>query len=197
MTAAHNRRLDDTVIVAAIKRGWSAKMIAIAGGVSHQAVFQRVEKIESVEGIAYKRHNMRANDRRKKFIESGYICEYCAMPFRVRGIHKRYRDTRSFCSQICFNLSVKRIFAAEVESAIAMRLDGVTWTGIAKILGITAQGIQRAIFYYLRNKGELTAERLHPIWFSNDGRCGPPPSWKWLINWRGRSGEGPAKGLRL
>jgi hypothetical protein len=165
--------ISTNTIIAALRRGWSVKMVSRAAGVSHQAVQQRLSRYAPEYKLLKRdpRHLRRVSllDRLKKCV----ICETTFEPTDSEQL---------FCSKKCHGISQREISEAAVQTAISMRKNGHTWKHVAQVVGAKYyQTLQFRIWEYLRTKNQLTRDEVWSIW---DNGTNPPhgPSWEWIEN---------------
>jgi hypothetical protein len=166
------RAVDIEVVLAALRRGWTTAEVALAAGVSHQSVTDRIaryeKRFEPVERVNGQFTQCNTGQRQP------WRCAYCnklqwSAPSRVQ----------QFCSLNCSTLAPhEQSFTGQtIERAIGMRRDSETWAAVARALRTSQQRIQRCIWKYLALRDELTLANVKVIWQqTSDTR----PSWKWL-----------------
>lgn len=162
--------LDNSVVIAAVKRGWPLTKIATAAGVSHQAIQQRLRRV-------YPEYNTYQVGRTyaKRVPRHYRNCLQCRKEYHPYKL----KDNLFFCSQECSSLFSREINDSTTTKAINLRLHGNTWKRIGGLLGFTPQGLQRRIWHYLTINDQLNLETVQSIW----GAClvdDRPPKWNWL-----------------
>jgi hypothetical protein len=158
-------------VLAARRRGWTTHMIANASGVTHQAVSLRLMVYDDPELRSKKfRSNTRGNGK------TALTCAACG-----KTVWAGYHRNEKYCSWECSAANQREIFDEQVLKAIDLRRNANSWTYVSKVMGYSAQGIQRRIWYYLHENGLLTYTVVWGIWTTPGARWRKrTPSWKWL-----------------
>ena len=155
------------VIIAAHRRGWTDKKIALAAGVSAQAINERLKSYGEIRGKTRRISNV---------ARTYFKCEHCGTRFWVTKEQKS-RNTR-FCSMVCSSFPRRALTQLEVETAIEYRRQGKLRNALAEHFDLSLQAIQRHIWIYLFERQLLTPRILREIWvFRSTGRHA---AWNWL-----------------
>jgi len=161
------------VILAASRRGISTPMIAVALGISSQAVSQTLRKFGAATKVArYRFHDLNGPQHPKQ-------CPVCK---KTSWVPQWRKDDVWFCSVACSHSPWKVLSDNGVRSAIDQRIAGTTWRIIAKRSGVSAQTVQTRIWRYLHNSGQLNATVVEPIWRRTTSEHRREASWAWLEN---------------
>jgi hypothetical protein len=92
--------------------------------------------------------------------------------------------TRKYCSHKCRGKAQRSIPEADIIKAIELRDAGWTWGRIEAELGRPPQSLLRRIGTLLRERGELTEERVVELLRDRRGRK-HVPRWGWLLKGTG------------
>lgn len=172
----HNGRsaVSLNVILAAKRRGWTNEQIALACGISHQAISDRLVRRNIKLRVKTHRHH------------DGRIfwkCRVCG-----KGHWSNPNEVQQFCSHKCNGEFVRVLSDEAISKAIELRYNGNSWQAISRIFNRPFQTIQRAIWLLLHKRGKLTINIVHGIWRPVNADWRSHASWHWLEN---RSGWFP------
>jgi transcriptional regulator with XRE-family HTH domain len=158
------------VIVAAFRRGWTLEQIAVAAGISRQAVDQRLQKYEAQHGPISKvaRCHTRNNAR---------IAKRCLQCGRVMWLS--VNDQQRFCSCSCVGLFARALSDQEIETIIERRRNGHSWAEISRLFKGPTQRIQTRIWIWLFERGRLNRQTVESIWHD--------PAHHWAYEWLERN----------
>lgn len=171
--------IDIEAVRAAYARGWTVGKIAKAAGVSRQAIEQRLEERKArVIGFrtplvsSFKCANCGTISKRRFSRVQREACEY----------------SRRFCSPKCASYFNKPAGCdAETREAIRARQLGKAWGTIAYRFGITAQSLQKRIWFLLAREGRLDRETVETIWNPALSSWPRTPSWRWIERSTGKT----------
>jgi len=162
------------VVIAAWVRGWSQHQIALAAGVTHQRIQQRIEKFENKYGKIERRgtskHNISVSSR-------SWRCAHCdKLTWSPLGRFTK-AGLEMFCCIRCLVDHKRVITDTMIERAIDMRWAGKSWITVAAEIGYCQQTIQSRIWKHLYQIGMLTLDVVESIWKPHGQRHF---AWNWL-----------------
>jgi hypothetical protein len=156
-------RSRNAMIVAASRRGIPQTVIAARIGITRQ----RVQQILARAGEPPVPHTQRARPTPTRVAT---VCVVCGTVRWRPPSHASFR----FCSSQC--IQVSRRTAIDVQAALALRAEGLTWAAAGRRLGANERRVQGAVWRYLAESGQLTAAVVLPLWRSRHR----VPRWHWL-----------------
>jgi hypothetical protein len=158
------------VIIAAAKRGWNAKQIAIAAGVSFQTISERLRKYEERYGaIKPVVPGPKRIFRGRKHL---WTCAGCG-----KSEWSFEKGVLVYCSAECQENCVRQITDEMVDTAIQLRLSGASWKLIAGQIGFWIQTVQIRIWTYLYREGKLNRDVVDDLWMKGNH---PNEGYSWL-----------------
>ncbi|WP_448953061.1 hypothetical protein [Labrys neptuniae] len=180
----------DNMILAAVKRGVALSEIARGTGVSDQRIGQIVRKNESKNGRICRQEKGSSlvgstGDRRISHIKHFKVCNTCKNTFEVKTIF----NNKFYCSQKCHGLSRRIISDSDISLAIDMRIQGSTWTHVARIFKRDSQVVQKRIWMYLVERNNLKKIIVRKIWLPSNGLKVKSGKWDWLVKSTGHTPE--------
>ncbi len=183
------RVLDRSVIEAAWRRGLSASQVALAAGISTQAVSDRWRRY----GLDHSGRKHRGKSKKR----TQMVCAHCGVRLwleegKVRPNNplcdpSRVKNIKSYCSQVCNGLAKHKLSKDQILYAITLRINNSAWKDVKEEIGEHTQTIQRDIWLFLFDSGFLTHDILYQIWKPSNSLHRRSFPWQWLVNSHGVS----------